>query len=71
MIAAVVLAFGGHWAVALAVAAAGGFVFFNTAFELRSLGDPRSTEQFHRLADPRTPLELPGAGAAEPVSTRE
>jgi hypothetical protein len=61
VIAAVVLAFGGHWLVALAVAAAGGFVFLNTAAELRSLGDPESAEAFYRLADPRRPLELSDA----------
>lgn len=59
VVVALVLAFGGHWLLALGVAAAGSFVFLNTAFELRSLGDPRSTEEFYRLADPRHPLELP------------
>ncbi|HET7229356.1 MAG TPA: hypothetical protein VFJ16_05105 [Longimicrobium sp.] len=61
LIMAVVLAIGGHWLVALAVAAAGGFVFLNTAAELRSLGDPASAEAFYRLADPRRPLDLPAA----------
>lgn len=70
LIVALVLAFGGHWLLALGVAAAGGFVFLNTAFELRSLGDPKSTEEFYRLADPRRPLELPD-GSPETVSTRE
>lgn len=64
LVVALVLAFGGHWLLALGVAAAGGFVFLNTAFELRSLGDPDAAEEFYRLADPRTPLDgvpaLPG-----------
>jgi hypothetical protein len=61
LVAAVALAFGGHWLAGLAVAAAGGVVFLNTAIELRALGDPRSTEAFYRLADPRQPLDLPDA----------
>jgi hypothetical protein len=59
VLAALVLAFGGHWLAALAAAAAGGFVFVSTAVELRALGDPDATEEFYRLADPRRPLELP------------
>ena len=70
LIAALVLAFGGHWLLALGVAAAGGFAFLNTAFELRSLGDPRSAEAFYRLADPRSPLPLPEC-SPDPVSERE
>jgi len=69
VVVALVLAFGGHWLLALGVAAAGGFVFLNTASELRSLGDPRATEEFYRLADPRRPLELPD-GSPETVSAR-
>lgn len=70
LIVALVLAFGGHWLVALGVAAAGGFAFLNTALELRSLGDPRATEAFYRLADPSRPLELPD-GSPEALSLRE
>lgn len=70
LVAALVLAFGGHWLLALGVAAAGGFVFLSTAFELRSLGDPRSAEAFYRLADPRSALPLPD-GSPESASERE
>ena len=59
LIVAVVLAVGGHWLAALGFAAAAAWVFFTTAFEVRALGDPQSTEAFYRLADPRHPLELP------------
>jgi small neutral amino acid transporter SnatA (MarC family) len=69
-IVALVLAFGGHWLLALGVAAAGGLALFNTTMELRSLGNPESSEAFYRLADPRRPLELPSA-SADPVSSRE
>lgn len=61
LIVAVVLALGGNWIVGLGVAAAGALAFFSTAVELRMVGDPRSTEAFYRLADPRQPLELPDA----------
>lgn len=71
LIVAAALALGGHWIAALGFAAAGAFAYFSTAAELRALGDPRATEEFYRLADPRRPLDLPpgddaragGAGA--------
>ncbi|HSU14434.1 hypothetical protein [Longimicrobium sp.] len=70
LIAALVLAFGGHWIVALCALAAGGFVFFNTAAGVRAVGDPDSAEKFYQLANPHRPLELPQpepADAIDPV----
>jgi hypothetical protein len=59
LIVAAALALGGHGIAALGFAAAGGFVFVSTAMEVRAAGDPDAAEAFYRLADPRTPLELP------------
>ncbi|HEX9938022.1 MAG TPA: hypothetical protein VGB15_12900 [Longimicrobium sp.] len=61
LIVAAALALGGHWIAALGFAATGGFLFVSTAMEVRAAGDPDATEAFYRLADPRTPLELPAA----------
>jgi len=63
VLAALVLAFGGQWLWALGALAAGGLVFAGTALEVHAAGDPRSTEAFYRLADPRTPLELSAASS--------
>ena len=69
LIVAVVLTLGGYWIAGLGVAAAGALAFLNTAVELRAVGDPRSTEAFYRLADPREPLELPDAASLETPGT--
>lgn len=59
VVLAIVLMFGGHSMVALAALAAGGFVYWSTAAEVRAEGDPDAMEEFYRLADPNRPLELP------------
>jgi len=69
LLAAAVLACLGLWPFGLGVAAVGGFLFAGTRFEMHQVGDPASSETFYRLADPRQPLELPGASADDPGRT--
>lgn len=69
LLAALILAFGGHWVAVLAAAAVGGFVLASTALEVRAVGDPCSSEEFYRLADPRQPLELPAGAVSHAAGT--
>jgi hypothetical protein len=51
LVVAIVLMLGGHWMVALAALAAGGFVYWNTAAQVRAAGDRASPIPIARSTD--------------------